>query len=77
VSAAKSHSFRKTSLFQLFVSHAFRGVSNIKRRFKQMVANISESCEGILLVLKVCGVFLKVEKNVGIWKDVLDKLNQG
>jgi hypothetical protein len=42
-----------------------------------MGANISESCEGILLVLKVCGVFLKGEKNVGIWKDVLDKLNQG
>ncbi|KAG0605328.1 hypothetical protein M758_9G049500 [Ceratodon purpureus] len=62
----------------VFASYAFDGYWNYKPPgFGELVAEISEACRGVPLVLKVCGALLKGMEEAGFWSEVLMELKSG
>ncbi|KAG0601111.1 hypothetical protein M758_11G084800 [Ceratodon purpureus] len=62
---------------RVFASYAFGGYWNEKTGFEELVAEISEACRGVPLVLKVCGALLKGREDAGFWNEVLKELRRG
>ncbi|KAG0561264.1 hypothetical protein KC19_9G049900 [Ceratodon purpureus] len=63
---------------RVFASYAFGRHWNDKPPgFGELVAEISEACRGVPLVLKVCGALLKGREDAGFWSEVLMELKSG
>jgi hypothetical protein len=61
---------------ELFMFHAFGGANYVPNDFKVISKKVVVACDGLPLSLEVLGIFLKKQRNIEIWIQVLSKLHE-